>query len=275
MATPKPPNDKPKPVAPPVDPAHAEAVAALTDHGDAWLYGGNDAPNPLATGAAGLAIDRPSRFREVHIVPPGAGGGGHEASKGSGGVVPLKIVLPATQSVDAFEVVTAAGVPLFSIDKNGLATSGSAGAGTISAVTFNATAAGAALAFATPSNAATITGAGDAVFNSVTGSGTTLILQANSINLRGLPSGTPRLQIEATGQIVISATDDNSPALQVNAVGANVAFTTASNAATITGAGDATFNTITAPGLPSVAPAAGSKKFWYDPADSNRVKFAV
>jgi hypothetical protein len=59
------------------------------------------------------------------------------------------------------------------------------------------------------------------------------------------------------------------------AAGAALAFATPSNAAVITGAGDASFNTITAPGLPSVAPAAGSKKFWYDPADSNRVKFAA
>lgn len=29
----------------------------------------------------------------------------------------------------------------------------------------------------------------------------------------------------------------------------------------------------TIPNLPSVAPAAGSKQMWYDPADSNRVKY--
>jgi hypothetical protein len=75
---------------------------------------------PLATGAAGLAVNRPSRFSEVHIVAKGAGGGGHAPQIGSGTVVPLRIIVPATQSVNTLEIVTAAGVVLFSISATGV-----------------------------------------------------------------------------------------------------------------------------------------------------------
>jgi hypothetical protein len=79
------------------------------------------AVNPLALGPAGLAVQRPTRFSEVHVTPRGAQASGHGPSLGSGAVVPLRIILPATQSVNAFEIVTAAGVVLFHIDKNGVA----------------------------------------------------------------------------------------------------------------------------------------------------------
>jgi hypothetical protein len=75
---------------------------------------------PLATGAAGLAVNRPSRFSEVHIVARGAGGGGHAPTIGTGAVVPLRIIVPATQSVNTLEIVTAAGVVLFSISATGV-----------------------------------------------------------------------------------------------------------------------------------------------------------
>lgn len=68
---------------------------------------------------ATLDSGRASRFREVHVVPAGAGASGKEPTVGSGAIVPVKIILPTTQSVDAFEVVTAAGVVLFAINKAG------------------------------------------------------------------------------------------------------------------------------------------------------------
>jgi hypothetical protein len=68
-----------------------------------------------------MALDsgRASRFRELHVVPQGAGANGKEPSVGSGAIVPVKIILPATQTVNAIEVMTAAGVLLFAINKNG------------------------------------------------------------------------------------------------------------------------------------------------------------
>jgi hypothetical protein len=81
---------------------------------------GEGGVNPQATGAAGLAVNRPSRFSEVHIVARGAGGGGHAPTIGSGAVVPLRIIVPATQSVNTLEIVTAAGVVLFSISATGV-----------------------------------------------------------------------------------------------------------------------------------------------------------
>jgi hypothetical protein len=230
--------------------------------------------------------------------------------------------------------------------------------GTISSV-----AAGAALAFQTPANAATITGAGDATFHSVTAPSVTVtgsaanfqftsvgggnltiqptgnsqqgnlglypsngsrvstvsisnsystdpngfstLLAATEIYIagraglylwkRGNPA-TPitRLQIGEYAGSVLTAIDFifNSTNIMAQvlapgtfssaATGAALAFATPSNAATITGAGDATFHNLSLTGgifsitnLPSVAPAAGSKQLYYDPADGNRVKFAA
>jgi hypothetical protein len=84
---------------------------------------GDGEVTPQATGAAGLAANRPSRFSEVHIVARGAGGGGHAPTIGSGTVVPLRIILPAAQTANAFEIVTAAGVVLFHINAAGVASS--------------------------------------------------------------------------------------------------------------------------------------------------------
>jgi hypothetical protein len=65
-----------------------------------------------------------------------------------------------------------------------------------------------------------------------------------------------RLRIQDSGRILIPGTlaDDAVNLLQV---GGGVSFQ----------------GTIVATALPSVAPAAGSKQLWYDPADGNRVKF--
>jgi hypothetical protein len=77
---------------------------------------------------------KPTRVKELHVVAPGAGGAGHEPSVGSGSEVPVKIFLPSSQSVDAFEILTAAGVVLFSINSAGAIASGpgsAAGLGTL------------------------------------------------------------------------------------------------------------------------------------------------
>lgn len=60
-----------------------------------------------------------TRFRLVEIAPRGTEGAGNETSVGSGGDVPFNILVPSTQSVDAFEITTPTGVVLFAIDQNG------------------------------------------------------------------------------------------------------------------------------------------------------------
>ena len=56
--------------------------------------------------------------------------------------------------------------------------------------------------------------------------------------------------------------------LVLNPNGGNVGITTANPLAALDVVGTIRFGT-----LPSVAPAAGSKQIWYDPADSNRLKY--
>jgi hypothetical protein len=252
---------------------------------------------------------------------------------------------------------------------------------------FGSTAAGAALAFNTTANAATITGAGDAVFNSVTfgpsgnraqlsvytggsfpiaqavfagaigivGSGATgqiimatgtgggsrmIISPAGNVTINGPDSGialtapslgsgagnsltintnlNPRILIDSSGVISINPIDGAQAYSEIIMAGAVGAFLVAqsgplflravagvinletggsnTNRLTVNTAGNVTINapdsgnalTVAGPtsltgaggifsitNLPSVAPAAGSKQLWYDPADSNRVKFAA
>jgi hypothetical protein len=56
----------------------------------------------------------------LEITPRGAGAGGHGPQVGAGTTVPLRIILPAGQSVNALEIVTSAGVVLFSISNTGV-----------------------------------------------------------------------------------------------------------------------------------------------------------
>jgi hypothetical protein len=175
---------------------------------------------------------KPSRFRELHVVAQGAGGAGHEPSVGAGAVVPMKIVLPTAQSVDAFEIVTPAGVVLFSINKSGAISTGpgtAAGLGTLGvahAVYSFATDGGAsctpALNATIPANAilvgatvnviAAVTAAGSATvgIGTTAGSTTTSILAATakaSLTLAALLNGVPTLaapvKMSAAGQISI------------------------------------------------------------------------
>jgi hypothetical protein len=61
----------------------------------------------------------PTRFKNVEVVPRGAGGSGKEPSIGAGGTVPLAIILPANQTANAIEVRTAAGAVIFKVGPNG------------------------------------------------------------------------------------------------------------------------------------------------------------
>jgi hypothetical protein len=63
--------------------------------------------------------NHPSRFDLVEITPPGASGSGHEPQIGTGGAVPLKIIVPATQTANAIEVRSVTGALLFSVGANG------------------------------------------------------------------------------------------------------------------------------------------------------------
>jgi hypothetical protein len=69
-------------------------------------------------------LSQPTKLSALEVVPPGAQGHGHGSTVGTGTQIPCVIKLPANQSVDAFEIQTAAGVVLFSINQNGQITSG-------------------------------------------------------------------------------------------------------------------------------------------------------
>jgi hypothetical protein len=175
---------------------------------------------------------RPSRFKELQVVAPGAGGSGHEPSVGAGAIVPFKIIIPAGQSVDTFEVVTAAGVVLFKIDKSGAIASGpgsAAGLGNLGvahAVYSFATDGGAsctpALNATIPANAiligatvnvpTAVTASGSATvgIGTTAGSTTTSILAATgkaSLTIDALINGVPTLaapvKMSAAGQISV------------------------------------------------------------------------
>lgn len=178
------------------------------------------------------ATQRPTRFKEVHIVAPGAEGSGHAPAIGAGAIVPLKIVIPAGQSVDSFEVVTAAGVVLFKIDKTGAIATGpgsAAGLGPIGVAhavynfatdggasctpVLNATIpANAILIGATVNVPTAVTAAGAATVGvgTTAGSTTTSILAATgkaSLTIDALINGVPTLaapvKMSAAGQISI------------------------------------------------------------------------
>jgi hypothetical protein len=60
-----------------------------------------------------------TRFRLVEIAPRGTEGDGHEQSIGSGTTVPFDILVPSTQSVNAFQVQTPSGGILYAVDQSG------------------------------------------------------------------------------------------------------------------------------------------------------------
>lgn len=62
--------------------------------------------------------NKPTRVKLLHVVPQGAGGAGHE-STGPGTDAALRIILPTNQTADAFDILTPAGVVLFSINSSG------------------------------------------------------------------------------------------------------------------------------------------------------------
>lgn len=69
--------------------------------------------------------NRPTRVKQLHVVPRGAGGKGHESALGSGDYVPVQIVINTSkQTVDALEVVDTSGNILFAVSKTGAITSG-------------------------------------------------------------------------------------------------------------------------------------------------------
>lgn len=175
--------------------------------------------------------NKPTRFRLVHVVPQGAGGAGHEPA-GPGTDVPLRIVLPTNQSVNGFDIVTPAGVVLFSINASGQVTTGPGpaaglgGMGVAHAVYNFATDAGAsctpALNATIPINAILIgatvnvitaalaVGSATVGIGTTAGSTTTSILAATgkaSLTLDALINGVPTLaapvKMSAAGQISI------------------------------------------------------------------------
>lgn len=180
------------------------------------------------------SLTRPTRIKELHIVAPGAAGAGHEPSVGSGGIVPHKIVIPSTQSVDCFEIVTAAGVVLFAINKSGGIVGGvssAAGLGAMGvahaiynfAVDGGATPITPALNAVIPANAiiigatinpttaVTASGSATVAIGTTAGSTTTSILAATakaSLSIDALINGVPTIAVpvkmSAAGSILLT-----------------------------------------------------------------------
>ncbi|HWE51396.1 MAG TPA: hypothetical protein VG273_16510 [Bryobacteraceae bacterium] len=62
---------------------------------------------------------KPTRFRLLRVDPRGTLGQGHEPAVGAGADIPLVVHVPSTQTVDCFDISTAADALLFGIDLSG------------------------------------------------------------------------------------------------------------------------------------------------------------